>query len=488
MRERLYNLLESAPGGKALVIGDVILDCYLTGGVERISPEAPVQIIDVKNETFKLGGAANVAANTKALGWQPLLIGAVGRDSDAGEVRKLLAQEGISAGSIVADPTRPTTRKTRIIAMRQQMLRLDREKKDDISKAAAEKIISKAKSKIKTCKGVIISDYGKGALPTGLLAELIALCRKNGKICVVDPKGKDYSKYRGAHVITPNKKEAEAASGVEISDEKDFKAAAKKLFKITGAASVVITRGPEGMSIFEKPGSKGLRLPAEALEVFDVTGAGDTVAATLGTMLFSGFSLEDAVRVANVAASIEVGHAGVYAVSKKETLGRLEGERPANGKLMSGAEAGKWASGLRAQGKKVVFTNGCFDLLHAGHVRLLRKAASFGDRLIVGINSDSSIRRLKGPSRPLLHEIDRLEILGAIDCVSAVVLFSEQTPRKLISQVLPDVLVKGSDYAISEVVGREVVEKNGGRVELVKLAEGKSTSNIIDKILKNNGS
>jgi len=484
LRERLYNLLDSAKAGQALVIGDVILDCYLAGTVERISPEAPAPILNVESESFKLGGAANVAANVKAMGWEPTLIGAVGDDRDAGEIHSLLKNEGIGPAMVVKDKTRPTIRKTRVIAMRQQMLRLDHEKKEALSPAAARKMLAHARARIKSCAGVIVSDYGKGALPPPLLAELFELCRKHGKVSVVDPKGKDYTRYRGAHIITPNKKEAEAASGVEINSEADYRAAADKLFKTTRAKSIVITRGPEGMSIFGKPGAKGLHLPAEALEVFDVTGAGDTVAATLGTMLFGGFSLEDAVRVANVAAAIEVGHAGVYAVSKKAVMERLEAEKPANGKLMNNKEAGLWAAGLRAQGKKVVFTNGCFDLLHAGHVRLLRKAATLGDRLIVGLNSDSSIRRLKGSGRPLLHENDRLEILGAIDCVHAIALFSESTPKKLIAAIRPDVLVKGSDYKVSDVVGRDTVEKYGGRVELVKLAPGRSTSNIIDAIIK----
>jgi len=487
MRQRLYNLLESVQGGRVLVIGDVILDCYLEGGVERISPEAPVQVFEVESETMKLGGAANVAANVAAFGWTPVMIGPVGADADADQIRALMRKDGIDPKYLVTDKTRPTIRKTRVISMRQQMLRLDKEKREDISQAAAERLLSMIRAQAPGCLGVIVSDYGKGALPKALLAEIFKLCRQLGKMSVVDPKGKDYSKYRGADIITPNRKEAEAASAVEIKGEKDYRAAAQRLQKVTGAKSVVITRGPEGVSIFEKNRKGGLHLPAEALEVYDVTGAGDTVAAVLGSLLFSGFSLEDAARVANVAAAIEVGHAGAYAVPRKAVMERLEGEKPANGKLMTVQEAARWASGMRAQGKKVVFTNGCFDLLHAGHVRLLRKAASFGDRLVVGLNSDASIKKLKGPGRPLLHEIDRLEIMGAIDCVSVIIIFSDKTPIKLITAVKPDVLVKGSDYDVSEVVGRDVVESNGGRVELVKLVEGRSTSNIIETILKRHG-
>jgi len=367
------------------------------------------------------------------------------------------------------------------------MLRLDREKRGEAPKAAVEKMIRGIRDALPSCAGVIVSDYGKGALPRPLLAELFGLCRKAGKIAVVDPKGRDYSKYKGAWAITPNKKEAEAASGVEVHTEGDYQKAADRLFKITGAHSVVITRGPEGMSIFDKRGKNGLHLPAEALEVFDVTGAGDTVAAALGALVCSGFALEDAARVANVAAAIEVGHSGAYAVSREAVLEKLAGEKPANGKLMTARDAAKWAAGMRAIGKKVVFTNGCFDLLHAGHIRILRKAASFGDKLVVGLNSDSSIRGLKGTGRPLLHEVDRLEIMGAIDCVDVIVLFSEPTPIKLIAAIKPDVLAKGADYAVSQVVGRDVVEKNGGRVELIKLVEGKSTSNIIKTILERHG-
>jgi len=469
-----------------MVIGDIILDRYITGSVERISPEAPVQVFEVASEKVVLGGAANVAANVKGLGADVWLVGVVGRDEDAKLVRSALKKLKIKSDGLVTDRSRPTTRKTRLMALRQQMLRVDREKRHYISEEIGGKISGKIGKYITSCGGVIVSDYGKGALPPRLLKRIFSICRKAGKQVIVDPKGRDYSRYKGATMITPNKTEASLATGVDIHDDNDYQEAARRIFEISKVKKMVITRGAEGMSVFDTPGA-GMRLEAEALEVFDVTGAGDTVIAALGTFMFYGAKLHDAARLANVAAAIEVGHIGARAVTIEEIASSLARREAVIGKIMNRSQAAYFSERCHLQNKKVVFTNGCFDLLHPGHVKLLRQASAFGDYLIVGLNTDSSIRRLKGENRPVLEEADRLEMLSALDCVDAVVLFGEDTPLRLIKAVKPDVLVKGSEYKINDIVGRDIVEDGGGRVERVPLLRGKSTTDLIEKIRNSHG-
>lgn len=486
MRQRLYELLNHSKPGSVLVVGDIIIDRYVEGSVERISQEAPVQVFETVKQRESLGGGANVAANVAALGAAVHLVGVVGRDDLAKSIRAMLKKWGISGGGLIVDDSRPTTRKTRFLSAGQQILRVDHEMRHGVSKETGRKMLDKIEKAVDRCGGVIVSDYGKGALPGWLLKKIFAICKKAGKQVIVDPKGADYSRYLGATMITPNKKEAAAAAGINIQTEKDYKKAAKSIFKSARIEKLVITRGPEGMSVFDKP-DEGVRLPAEALEVFDVSGAGDTVIATLSTLLFSGFSLDDAARTANVAAAIEVGHVGAWPVTREDILSKLGSDGPGAGKLMSRAQVASYAKKLRTRNKKVVFTNGCFDLLHAGHVKLLRKARAFGDCLIVGINTDNSIRRLKGKNRPLLDQTDRIEIMGALDCVDAVIPFDEDTPLKLIKAIRPDVLAKGADYNVKNVVGHDIVKRYGGRVELIALVAGKSTSSLIESILKNYG-
>lgn len=486
MNSELYSIVSSMRPPKILIIGDIILDRHVMGSIDRISPESPAQVLDMESETASLGGAANVAGNVSALGAKASLVGVVGKDSAAKSVSGLLKKWGVGSEGLVTDVSRPTTVKTRFIAMRQQMLRVDRESREEVSGRVEISIIAKVKKLVKNCDGVIVSDYGKGALPPKLLKEIFSVCRQAGKKVIVDPKGRDYLRYRGAEIITPNKKEAIAASGVEIKDDVSLLEAAKKLFDVVKAKNILITRGAEGMSVFGRKGNNS-HIPAEALEVFDVSGAGDTVISALAVFLFSGHSLEDSARIANVSAAIEVGHVGSYAVTKEELLAKLRPEGATEGKIMSAVTAASFSKKLRTQNKKVVFTNGCFDLLHAGHVKLLQKAKTFGHALIVGMNTDASIRRLKGTKRPVLAEGDRSHIIAALDCVDGVVLFDDDTPLKLIGKVKPDVLVKGGDYTPSKVVGRDIVEKHGGRVEIIPLVDGKSTSGLIGKILEKYG-
>ncbi|MBI4665965.1 MAG: D-glycero-beta-D-manno-heptose-7-phosphate kinase [Nitrospinae bacterium] len=482
MNQRLYEALASMRPPRVMVVGDVILDIYVRGVIERISPEAPAQVLEITGEEILLGGAANVAANAAALGADARLVGLVGKDSAAQALRGLLKKRKIPSESLVIDQTRPTTTKTRFMAMRQQMLRVDRERRHTAPPDAMEKMLARIRANIGKCDGLIISDYGKGALPDKFLEKLIALARASGKMVVVDPKGRDYSKYRGATIITPNRKEASLASGVDIKDEDDYRQAAERLFEITKAQHILITRGEEGMTVFHRRG-RGVHLPAEALEVFDVSGAGDTVIAALAVMLFAGHTLEDAAKVANVAAAIEVGHVGAKAVAKDEVLRRLSPEPTGSLKAMTRKEAAAFAKRARGEGRTVVFTNGCFDIIHAGHVDYLFKARAAGDVLILGLNTDSSVRKLKGKNRPLMNENDRLKVLSALSCVDAVTLFNEDTPLNLIKAVQPDIVVKGGDYTPDTVVGRDVVEKRGGKVVIVPLMEGRSTTGIINHIV-----
>ncbi len=486
MSSELYSIVSSMRHPKILVVGDIILDRHVIGNIERVSPESPAQVLDMESEALSPGGAASVSANVSALGGKALLVGVVGKDDSAVYMKTLLKKWGIGAEGLVTDSSRPTTVKTRFIAMRQQMLRVDRESREVVSDKTADSILSKIKKLIKDCDGVIVSDYGKGVLSPRLLKKIFSVCRQAGKKVIVDPKGRDYSRYSGAEIITPNKKEAEAASGVEITNEASLLEAANNLFNVAKVKNVLITRGAEGMSLFGRKG-KRVHIPAEALEVFDVSGAGDTVIASLAVFVFAGCSLEDSARIANAAAAIEVAHVGAYAVTREELLARLRPDGASEGKIMSATKAALCSKKLKMQNRKVIFTNGCFDLLHAGHVKLLQKAKTFGHVLIVGINTDSSIRRLKGAKRPVLGEEDRSHIIAALDSVDGVVLFDEDTPLKLIGKVKPDVLVKGGDYAPSSVVGRDVVEKQGGRVEIIPLVDGKSTSGLIEKILEKYG-
>ncbi len=441
-------------------------------------------MLDITREEEVLGGAANVAANAAALGAAVRLFGVVGRDADAATLKKLLAKRKIAADGLTPETGRPTTRKTRFMALRQQMLRVDREERRPVSDDTEKGLLAKIEKRLPSCDGVILSDYAKGTLTPTLIRSIIDAATKLGKPVVVDPKGREYRRYAGATLITPNKKEAAEASGLSIASDADYTTVAKKLFRDAKVERILITRGPEGMSLFS-PGQKPLTLPAEALEVFDVSGAGDTVVAAVATYHFAGLPLEEAARIANVAAAIEVTHVGAKAVSKEEILERLtDGEEVEASKIMSAARAAAFVARLKEKGETVVFTNGCFDLLHAGHVDYLQKARAMGDALVVGLNTDRSVRRLKGSRRPLAPQGDRAEVLAALACVDGVVLFDDETPARLIDRLIPSILVKGGDYHRDTVVGAETVEKHGGSVKIVPLKKGRSSSSIIDLILQ----
>ena len=484
MNSRLSGIVAGKKSPMIVVVGDIILDRYVRGKVERISPESPAQVLEVTEEEEMLGGAANVAANVAAMGGKTALVGVLGADDAASKIRRLLKKQKISAEGLVVDRERPTTRKTRLMALNQQMLRVDRERRHAVGGDVAKKLVENAEKMIAKADGVIVSDYGKGALPEGVIKKIIKAAGRQKIKVIVDPKGTTYKKYAGISLITPNRKEAAQAAGVAIKTESDFAKAAKILFRETRAENILITRGGEGMSLFYKNG-KSLLLPAEALEVFDVSGAGDTVTAAVAVYYFGGASLEDSARIANVAASIEVTHVGAKAVTKEEINACLKPSSQTISKIVTKKDVAAITASWRAEGKTVVFTNGCFDILHAGHVTYLEKARALGDELVIGLNTDHSVKKLgKGDGRPVTGEKERAKVLAALSCVSAITLFGEETPLKLIEAVKPDILVKGGDYLPQDVVGSGFVEKRGGKVMIMPLVKGKSTSAIIGKIEK----
>ena len=483
-RPEVESFLSRLGSVRALVIGDLMLDEYVWGKTERISPEAPVQVVDVAREDLRLGGAGNVINNLVALGCQVHVASVLGDDDDGRRLRRMLMEKGVVADGVLLAPGRTTSRKTRILASNQQMLRIDRESREPISPDQEGQLAAYVAMTAGDCQVILISDYLKGVLTEGLLQRIIALGREKGVPVVVDPKGKDYRKYRGATLLTPNRKEAQTASGITIMDETSLNMAGRKLRESLGLEALVLTRSEEGMSLFFRDG-QGMHLPTEAREVYDVSGAGDTVLAVLGVGLGGGLALEEAARLSNVAAGIVVGKVGTSTVTPEEILevvGRLHQDTDLKIKQRDALKL--LLDDRRGRGKTIVFTNGCFDLLHVGHVKYLQKARQLGDLLVLGLNSDASIRRLKGPKRPLIGQEERAHILAALDCIDYVVIFNEDTPLELITALRPHILVKGGDYTPEGVVGKEIVESYGGRVELIQFVDGRSTSNIIDKILQ----
>lgn len=480
----LYGLLKEIKPVSIVLVGDVILDHYLGGEVTRVSPEAPVGIVDCKFDEYKLGGAANVAANLGKLGCGVVLLGVTGKDSDAGILKALLKNESISANTLTPCGDRPTTKKTRVMAQGQQLLRIDREERKPIPKKIEQKLIAHFKKALKGADGVIVSDYNKGLLTNSFLKNIISLCRKNKKRLVVDPKGDSFAKYRGADVITPNRRELERATGIQCGDYKMVKKAALALIRKHSFKSVLATLGPDGMGLFEKKGA-GRFFPTAAQEVFDVSGAGDTVVAVFTAALLGGLLPEEAARLSNYAGALQVAHLGAVGVGIAEIESGLAKEAGhTESKIIGIEEAAEISEALRKRKKKVVFTNGCFDLLHYGHIKYLQKARKLGHSLMVGLNSDSSVRKLKGRGRPLIGEDDRAHILAALDCVDHVIIFGEPTPIKLINKIKPGVLVKGGDYKIDQIVGHTEVKKWGGSVKTINYIKGSSTTGLIQKIIR----
>ncbi len=462
---------------RILVVGDLMIDHYLWGSCERISPEAPVQVVDISKETTVLGGAGNVINNLVALGASVSVSSVIGNDVNGSELTNMLSAIGVDTKNIITQEGRKTSKKSRVIAVSQQILRYDKESKDDIESGSVKNIIDSLSSNIQEYDIVILSDYGKGVLTTEMSQAIIQLSKTKGVKVLVDPKGSDFSKYKGAYLLTPNKKEVMLATNIEIKDDKSLEKALVKLKTECDLGISLITLSEDGIATYDE---EVKRFPTVVKEVFDVTGAGDTVIASIAFALSANKSIEDTAAFANLAAGVVVGKIGSATV----TLDEIEEYEASLHKSRSDAHIKSFedidaiVSRYRANGKKVVFTNGCFDILHVGHVKYLQIAKSFGDILIVGLNSDESVSRLKGPTRPVNIAEDRAYILAALEAVDFVVPFSEDTPHDLIKMIQPDVLVKGGDYEGKAVVGTEFA----GELKLVDFVDGKSTTKTIQKI------
>ncbi|HVN41668.1 MAG TPA: D-glycero-beta-D-manno-heptose-7-phosphate kinase [Steroidobacteraceae bacterium] len=476
----ILGLLEACRGREVWVVGDLMLDEYVQGPVERISPEAPVPVVRVRDVEFRLGGAANVARQVAALGAHAVLGGVVGDDEAGQRLLTECARVGIDTRAVVVEPTRPTTRKLRVLGHGQQLLRLDWEDAQPCPEAITAHLLGKLEAGARP-DAVILSDYAKGLLTLPAIATLVNAARRAGCRVLVDPKRRDFSAYRGASLLTPNLGELALAAGVRLDpdDTAAIAASARPLIEQAGLDSMLVTLSDRGMLLVPASGAPR-HVPAVRRAVADVTGAGDTVVAVLAATLAGGAPVEQAMEIANVAAGLAVGEIGAVAIEPERIRAALT-DRP-GGKIVTREELAARAAGWRVAGKRIVFTNGCFDLLHAGHLALLHEAAALGDVLVLAINSDESVRRLKGPERPIVPAAERAALLAALSCVDAVAIFDEDTPLETLRAVRPHVLVKGQDYTIANVVGRELVEAEGGRVALVPLLPEKSTSALVERI------
>ena len=467
---------------RVLVVGDVMCDTYLSGHVSRISPEAPVPVFESTEKRHVLGGAANVAANLRALGCEVRLAGVVGDDVAGRYVREQLRAQGIADDLLVQDAGRPTTEKTRLIARHQQLVRLDHESRLPLPAELNTRILAGVESILAEVDGLVCSDYNKGVCTPDLLAPLFAKAKAANVPIFVDPKARDFARYRGATVLTPNLAEVRHATGDPLEDETSLTTAAESLLRQSAAQALLVTRGAAGMSLFHPPEGPQ-HLPAHTRDVYDVTGAGDTVIAAFAAAAIGGLSYAEAARLANVAAGIVVGKAGTAVVYREELEAHWQARiAPWQSKLRTCDELSRALQQHRRRGERVVFTNGCFDLLHGGHVHYLQQARALGDCLVVALNDDASVRLLKGDERPLRPQDERARVLAALACVDYVVLFGEATPLALIKSLKPDVLVKGGDYTLETVVGRKEVEASGGTVHLIPYVEGVSTTELVARI------
>lgn len=491
MSDHLAKLIETAGAPRVLVVGDLMLDRYVWGEVSRISPEGPIPVLEITSEETRPGGAGNVVTALAHLGARPTACGVVGDDKDGADLLRQV-RSCASAKGIVRLPGRPTTVKTRYIgcvqsARRgiQHVLRVDRETRAPIPPETEKKLLAFLEDAIPAHDAVVLSDYDKGVLTEHVLQRAGTIARKKGVPVVTDPKvGRHYSVYRGATVMTPNRYETQMATGIAPRDEASTHRAARKLLDLAGLDYALVTLDRDGMYLLGRGGKK-LRIPTRPKEVFDVTGAGDMVVSVLALLLGCGAKMEEAAMLANVAAGIEVTKIGAAPVSRDEILSDLLAGPEQSHKVRTLEGAAAMAAECRRRNGKVVWTNGCFDILHIGHYEYLRFARRQGDMLIVGLNSDESVRRLKGPNRPITGESERARLLSALEVVDGIVVFDEDTPTHAIKTIKPDILVKGGDYKNEqEVVGWEIVKAYGGRIVLAPLVDGVSTTNIVKRVLE----
>ena len=481
----LIRRVESLGSPRLLVVGDLILDRYIWGDAERISQEAPVPLLRADAREHRLGGASSVATMLATLGAQVRLVGGVGRDPEAGHVRLMLDDLGIDHTDVVTLDDRPTTLKERYIGRAQdrhpqQMIRVDYETRDPLPAAVEAELIGRLPAAVAGSDLVLISDYDKGVCTPRLLRALIDTCRDQGVAVVADPiRGSDYTRYAGVHCMTPNRLEAGLATGRTIRTVEEAVEVGRTLVAQLGMDAILVTLDRDGMALVRADGRSEI-VPTRPRQVYDITGAGDMVLSIVGLCLAAGADYDEAAALGNVAGGLEVEKIGVALLTRQEILQDLiQHQPPEAGKVLHDKALLAEVARRRALGQKVVFTNGCFDILHVGHARLLRQARAEGDALVVAINTDASIRQLKGPTRPINDATSRAELLGALECVDLVTTFDEDTPLALIEAIRPDVLVKGGDYQPATVVGREVVEALGGRLVLIPLVEGHSTTNIV---------
>ncbi len=481
----LSGLVHRLRRARVLCVGDLMLDRFIYGSVERISPEAPIPVLKIEHEISMLGGAGNVLRNLAALGSGVRFVAAVGDDGVGVKVRQLLDEQETVEKVLAMEPGKQTTIKTRFIAGTQQMLRADRESSAAFSAQTLNKIRTAGLDAIRECGAVVLSDYGKGVLTTDVVEDLVRASASAGRPVIVDPKGVDYSRYRGAALVTPNRRELAQAAGMPTNTDGEIIAAAKSLMDGCGIGAVLCTRGRDGMTLVGGDGAI-THFKAMAREVYDVSGAGDTVVATVAAALASGAGLTQAAALANVAAGIVVGKVGTAAAYAADLLRALRHRdlSTAEAKVLALEPALDLIHLWRRKGRKIAFTNGCFDIVHPGHISLLTQARNTADRLVVGLNSDSSVTRLKGEGRPVQSEAARAAVLSSLELVDMVVIFDEDTPLDLIAAVRPDVLIKGADYKLETVVGADVVQEYGGKVVLAELEPGHSTSATIERIGK----
>ncbi len=482
MIENLHRIVGLIEGDwketHVLVVGDVMLDRYIWGDVERISPEAPVPVVRAGRRSDQPGGAANVAMNIVGLGARATIVGFAGEDTDANTLADCLDKTGVKAKLIMV-PTHPTTSKLRILGGQQQILRLDVERTSAYPDEAYAELTLSVEGLLDDVQAVVLSDYAKGVLSEQVCRAVIAQARRRGIPVLVDPKHRDFSRYAGATTICPNLLELSAATSLPHKEAEPMLAAASAMLTTLGLDYLTVTLSEKGIAVVRPTGSHVF--PAVAKQVFDVSGAGDTVIATLALSLASGLSIEDAVPLANIAAGIVVSKVGTVPITRDELLTSLSPqiELQASEKVLPLDRLVTRVHAWRSKGERVVFTNGCFDLLHVGHITLMEDARRLGDRLIVAINSDASVSGLKGPTRPVVREQDRGRVLAALAAVDAVVVFEEPTPIDLILALRPDVIVKGGDYTEDSVVGAEQVRSWGGEVKIVATVEGFSTTKLI---------
>jgi D-beta-D-heptose 7-phosphate kinase / D-beta-D-heptose 1-phosphate adenosyltransferase len=476
--ERLKNV-------SILCVGDLMLDCFVYGHVDRISPEAPIPVLRIEREVSMLGGAGNVVRNIVGLGANAEFVSVVGSDPPGREVTGLVGELNRVEPHLLVERQRQTTMKRRFVAGSQQLLRADLETVAPISDATVDDILRVVEAAIPDCGALVLSDYAKGVLTTRCIQAMIAAARRAGKPVIVDPKGADFSRYSGATLLTPNRREIAEATQMPADNDVSVESACRNLIDSCSVGGVLCTRGAEGMSLIEASGGVH-HLPAAAREVFDVSGAGDTVVATLATGVAAGLSWADAAELANVAAGIVVGKVGTAVAFAADLVRALQNEGPVGSgdKVATLEQAVDAVARWRRQGLQIGFTNGCFDLLHPGHVSLMAQAKAASDRLVVGLNSDASVRRLKGKDRPVQAEAARAAVLASLSTVDLVVVFGEDTPIELIRALKPDVLVKGADYRVDQVVGADLVHRWGGRVLLAELSPGHSTTATIRKLAR----